>query len=230
MITVKLEGAQEMVKALERMRTKAVPFALRNALNVAAFETRTIWQREIKRTFVARNSFTERSVLVERASINKLTSVVGSIAPYMALQETGGTDSGRHGRKPIPGPVAAGQAPGSKRTRLVRARFKLGAINLAHPATKGDRKQRNAIAIATAKNAGKRLVLLERPSGGKGIFVLGGAAKRPSARLLWNVGKASVHIKGKHTLQQSLDAVKPKLEHMLMAAFVEQLQRFNVGK
>lgn len=230
MIKVELKGAKEMVAALKRMREKAVPYALKNTLNRAAFETRTIWQGEIKKTFVLRNTFTERSIRVEQASVNKLTSTVGSIAGYMATQEQGGTDSGRHGRKPIPGPVAAGQAAGSSRTRLVRARFKLGAINVAHPITRGDRHQRNAIAIATAKNAGKKLVLLERASGGKGIFVLGGGAKRPSARLLWNVAKASVHIRPEPTLQRSLAVVKPKLEGMLLAAIEQQMQRFNVGK
>lgn len=230
MIKVELKGAKEMVADLKKMREKAVPFAIKNALNTAAFETRRLWQAEVKSVFTSRNLFTVNSIRVEQATPTKLQATVGSVAPYMGLQETGGTDSGRHGRKPIAGPVAAGQAPGGKRTRLVRGRFKLPAINVAHPALHGNRKQRNAIAIAVAIKSGSKRAVLERPGGGKGLFILGGRAKAPTVRLLWNVSKSSVHIKAEPTLQRSLDAVKPKLEHMMEAALTQQMQRLGVRK
>lgn len=230
MIKVEIKGVKEMVADLKRLREKAVPIAMKNALNQAAFETRNIWQREIKSTFTNRNVFTQNSVRVDQATPSKLEARVGSVAPYMALQETGGTDSGRHGRKPIAGPVAAGQAAGSSRTRLVRSRFKLSAITVAHPALKGDRKQRNAIAIAVAFRSGSKRAVLERPGGGKGLFIIGGRPKAPTTRLLWNVSKASVHIKPQPTLQRSLDAVKPKLESMMQASLLQQMHRFNIGK
>src|SRR4051812_14546772 len=110
MITVKLEGAKEMLAALKRMREKALPHAMRNALNTAAFETRSIWQREIKGAFTNRNAFTERSVRVEQATPTKLVSKVGSVADYMGTQEEGGTVKGKSGHiKAIPSAVAAGQ-------------------------------------------------------------------------------------------------------------------------
>ncbi|HET7545162.1 MAG TPA: hypothetical protein VFK05_35095 [Polyangiaceae bacterium] len=229
MITVELKGAEKMVGDLAQMREKAVPYAIKNALNTAAFETRSIWQREIKSAFVNRNAFTQRSIFVEQATTAKLEARVGSQAPYMAVQETGGTVTGRSGRKPIPGPVAAGQAPGSHRTRLVRARFRLGAIQVAHPALSGDRKRRNAIAISTARKQGKSLVLLTRPNGGKGLFVIG-AGKTFAPRFLWNVSRSSVHVRAEPTLERSLAAVKPKLDHMMEASLNEQMQRFNIGK
>lgn len=230
MIKVELKGAKEMVADLKKMREKAVPFAIKNALNTVAFETRRLWQAEVKSVFTNRNLFTANSVRVEQATTSKLQATVGSVAPYMGLQETGGTDSGRHGRKPVAGPVAGGQAPGAKRTTLVRGRFKLPAINVAHPALTGTRRQRNAIAIAVAIKSGSKRAVLERPGGGKGLFIVGGRAKAPTTRLLWNVSKSSVHIKAQPTLERSIAAVKPKLEHIMEASLRQQMQRFGVGK
>ncbi len=229
MFTVKITGVKEMVRDLQKMREQAVPNALKNALNTAAFETRNIWQREIRSVFTNRNTYTANSIRVEQASTTKLEARVGSVADYMGKQETGGTVTGHSGRKPIPAPVAAGQSPGSNRTRLVRSRFKLGAVNVAHPSLRGDRKQRNAIAIAVARKHGKKMVLLERPSGGKGLFVLGGRAKAPTTRLLWNVSRSSVRVPAEPTLERSLAAVRPKLQHMLEAALLEQLRKHGIA-
>lgn len=230
MITVKLEGAKEMVSALKRMRTQAVPFALRNALNTAAFETRTIWQRQIRTAFTNRNAFTERSIRVEQASPTNLVAKVGSVADYMGTQEDGGTVKGKSGHKVIAAPGAAGQAAGGQRKRAVRARFYLGGINVAHPSLHGGRRQQNAIAIAVARKQGKNIVLLTRPGGRKGLFLIGGGKRALRTKLLYDVSKSSVKVPGSHTLQSSLAAVKPKLEHMLEASVKQQMQRFNVGR
>src|SRR6478736_4148381 len=156
MITVELKGDKRMVDDLAKMRAKAVPFAIRNALNTCAFEVRSIWQRDIKSTFTNRNTFTANSVRVEQ----------GSVAPWLRTQEDGGVVHANRRVVAIPGPSAAGQAAGSgKRTRLVAGRFKLGAVQVAHPALHGGRRQKNASAIAVARKQGKTVVLLTRPRG-----------------------------------------------------------------
>ena len=231
MITVELKGAKETIAALKRMREKAVPFALRNALNTAAFEARSIWQREIRGAFINRNAFTERSIRVEQASRGRLWSVVGSVAPWLKTQEEGGEVKGKVGHhKVIPRAAAAGQAAGSTRTRLVRGRFMLVAINLAHPSLHGGRRQKNAIAIAMARKQGKNIVLLTRPSGGKGMFVISGGKRALRTKMLYDVSRSSVHVHAEPTLQRALAAVKPKLEHMLAAAVQQQMQRYSVGR
>lgn len=229
MITVRFQGLNEAVRDLKRFREKALPFAMRNGLNTAAFEARRIWQAEIRADFTLRNNFTERSIQVEKAQLGRLYAKVGSTAPYMGKQEEGGTVSGKSGRKPIPAPVAAGLSPGSKRTKLVRSRFYLGAIKVQHPTLRGSRKQRNAIAMAVAKRAGQKAVLLERPSGGKGLFLLGGGKRKMTARLLWDVSRSSVHVKSQPTLGRTLMAIAPKLEHIYLASVVEQLQRHKIA-
>jgi poly-gamma-glutamate capsule biosynthesis protein CapA/YwtB (metallophosphatase superfamily) len=223
-----ITGAKEMVRDLAKMRLKAVPFALRNALNTAAFETRNIWQNEIRKTFVNRNKFTVGSIRVEQASTAKLVATVGSIADFMATQEDGGTVKGKSGHiKAVPTAAAAGQGRGT-RTKTVRGRFYLGAIQVAHPSLSGGRRQRNAIALAVARKQGKKLVMLTRPSGAKGLFLISGGKRKLKARLIWDMSRTSVHVDAQPTLERSVDAVKPKLDHMLQAAVQQQMQRIGV--
>ena len=228
MIKVELKGDKKMVADLAKMRKSAVPYAIRNALNVAAFETRAIWQREIRATFTLRNTFTVNSVRVEQASTSNLVSKVGSIADYMGTQEDGGTVKGKSGHiKAVP----TDKARGGANTARVRSRFYLQAIKVAHPALRGGRRQQNAIAVAIARKTGSKVALLIRPNGGKGLFLLGAGTKRKlNTRLLWDVSRGSVRVKPEHTLERAIAAVKPKLEHMMAASLTQQMQRFSVGK
>ena len=99
---------------------------------------------------------------------------------------------------------------------------------MQHPSLHGSRKQRNAIAIAVAQRAGQKVVLLERPSGGKGLFLLGGGKRSVTTRLLWDMSRGSVHVPAAPTLERTLAAMLPKLKHIHMASILQQLQRFNV--
>jgi hypothetical protein len=228
MVTVEFTGVKEMVAGLKKLRAQAVPYAVRNALNTQAFEARKQWVGFIERSFVNRNTFTQRSIQVVKASGLSawlMQSVVGSTAPYMGLQEDGGTSRGKGAHKAIPAPTAAGLAAGSQRTKLVRSRFYLGAINAQHPQLKGDRKQRNAIAIAVARKAGLKFAVLERPNGGKGLFLLGGRRGATTARLLWDMSRGSVQVPGSHTLERTLAHMLTQSERIYLDAIVQQLQR-----
>ncbi len=227
MITIEFHGLKELVRDLRTAREKALPYAIRNAVNTAAFEARKVWQGEIRRTFTNRNQFTERSIQVEKArglDPRRMRSFVGSTADYMDEQESGAVIRGKGKHKPIPGPVAAGLPPGVKRTKLVRAPNKLSAIKVAR-ARGSSVKQRWAIAISQARREGRKFVLLERPRGGKGLFRLGGGRKKSTVRLLWDLSRSSVRVRPEPTLERSLKAVEPKLGHMYEAALVEQMQR-----
>lgn len=230
--TVDIRGAKEMVRDLQKMRQKAVPYAIRNYLNTAAFETRRIWQAEIKTTFINRNTFTANSVRVDQAKgtdVATMQAVVGSVAPWLKTDEEGGVVHSKAGSHvAIPRSASAGQGAGGIRTKAVRGRFYLGAINLAHPVGHGGRRQQNAIAIAIARKTGKNLALLTKRNGGKGIFVIGGGKRSIRTRMLYDVSRSSVKVRSEPTLQRSLDAVKPKLESMLKAAVMQQFARMNL--
>jgi hypothetical protein len=237
MLTVRWQGLKKLERDLKETKAKAVPYAVRNLLNTAAFEARKVWQGHIKAEFTNRSPYTVRSIRVDKATgtnVDRMKSVTGSVADYMFEQEQGGVARGRSGKRPIPAPGAAGQTPGNRRTRIVRAGFKLGAINL--PSIKGSSpKQRNAVALALAIKHRQQFALLERPGGGRGIFrVIGGrrtwAKKRwrttqLKTRLLWDLSRSSARIPATHMLGRTLKAITPKLPHMGEVAFVEQLRR-----
>jgi hypothetical protein len=210
-------------------------------VNSMAYEARRLWVNEIRAEFTLRNQFTERAVFVSRASGkgSAIQASVGSPHDYMAFQEQGGESHNRGGLRGIPGPAAAGQAPGTVRTRVVRAGNKLGALKLAHPQLRGTKKQRNAIAIARAVKQGKKAALLERAKGGKAIFQLvggqrawrrrGGSMHRSlQFRLLWDFSRGSYHVPAHPTLGRALRALEPKVPSMIEAAVVDQFRRHRI--
>lgn len=229
MIDVKVD-ARKAVKDLRQFREKAIPYAVRNALNRSAFHARAEWKQEVRGAFTLRNAFTERSILVTRATgknVNGMVAFVGSTALYMDEQEHGATERGRGKHKPIPGPVAAGLAPGGKRTKMVRAGNKLSALHVPRPVGRNS-KQRNAVALAMARRRGERVVLLDRPNGGKGLFRLMGGKKKLQTRLLWDLSRGSVTIKPTPTLARTLARIQPRLAEIHRDAFVEQLKRHKI--
>jgi hypothetical protein len=240
MLTVELKGLDKLAKDLATAKRTAVPYAMKSALNATAFEARRIWQGEIRATFTLRNAYTERSIIAVKASGKgaAMQSSVGSFAEYMGDQEEGADVHGKSGRKGIPGSAAAGLAPGAKRTRAVRASNRLGALNVLHPTTHGSKKQRNAIAIAMAVRHGKKVALLERTRGGKGLFSITGGQRtwgkrkfrkrQLKLRMLWDFSRSSVHVPGSHTLVRTLNALTPRLVPMWEAAITDQLRRHHV--
>lgn len=240
-ISVEFRGIDELIDDLRKARKRAIPHGVRNALNTAAFQGRKDWQGVIRRTFTIRNQFTERSIRVVQAkgtNLDRMEAFLGSVAPYMGDQEGGATVRGRRRVKAIPGPVAAGQSPGGKRTKLVRAGAKLSAINIRRIRAKGP-KQRNAIAIAMAARKRQKFVKLTRPGGGQGLFSFKGGrrtwhkshgwrVKSLQLRLLWDVSRKSVRVPPSHTLERTLRMLEPRLPHIYTASIVEQLRRARV--
>jgi hypothetical protein len=223
---VDIRGAKELLRDLKNLRQKGVPFALRNALTTAAQEARSAWQGELRKTFTLRNQYTTRSILVVAATTKTLVARVGSTADYLAGQEVGK----RVGRKATPAPSAAGQAPGGKRTAVVRGRNAINKVAVDHPSgIRGNRVQRNAVRMSVARRAGHKFVLLERPGGkGKALFALSGGRRRIALRMLWAVGRGATTMHAAPTLQRALDAVTPKLDSILKAATLAELNRFNI--
>jgi predicted secreted protein len=227
-VEVELKDFEKLQRDLATFAKRSVPYATRTALTKSAFALREAWQGEIKRSFITRNRYTERSIRVEPAtSLNMATmqAATGSVAEYMGEQEFGG-----NARRAIPGSAAAGQKPGSKRTRLVRAGNKLGALHALKPSVKGkgSKKRRNAAAIAQAIAKGNKVALLERKKGGKGLFAVAGGKRKVRLRMLWDVSNRSFQVKPEPTLQRSLAHVRSKLEAIHYSELTKQLRRNRV--
>lgn len=231
MLTVEVRGLKKAIRDLRLFRDQAIPYAARSAVNATAFATQKEWREQIGRSMTLRNKFTTRSIQVVRASgldMRRMMSVVGSVASYMGVQESGGTVRGRSAHQPIPGPVAAGQAAGSKRTRIVMRGRRLSAIHVARAPSTGNARQRNAVAISMARRKGNRFALLERPGGGRGLFLLGTGKRKVTTRLVFDLSRSSVRVPPNPTLQHSLRAIEPRLPRLFLDAWVYQLRRHRV--
>jgi hypothetical protein len=227
MIKIDLSQFKKLAKDLDTVAKKAIPHATRNALNGAAFETRREWVGKVEKSMVLRNTFTTRSLQVSKATginMQVMEARVGSTAPYMGDREQGIMEKprGKHG-VPLPTPASAGQGS-SPRTRLVRRPNRLPSIQLtARPGRNA--RQRNAIAIRqAAKGTGYAFLELQRHAG---IYKVTGK-KRMRVRLIWDLSVRTIKPKPLPTLQQALDAIKPKLAGICERALVDQLKRAKV--
>lgn len=230
MIKVDFKGFDKLRKDLDKAAKKAFPHAARATLNAAAAETRKAWVNEVQRTMVTRNTFTTRSLQYDKATgTNVLTmqSKVGSTAPYMKQREEGETKTPRSGKSvPIPTSASAGQAPGSKRTRLVRSANKMRAINL--PTNRGrTRQQRNAIALQAARKGGK-FAFLETATGKRVIAKVTGGKRRMKVTTIWDLSARTVRVRPMPTLEKTLAAIGPRIPAMAESALLEQLRRHKV--
>ena len=212
---------KEMERRLTEVRRKAIPFATRKTLDDMAFFARTEAQKIITDKMVLRNRFTISSIRVDRAkgsNISTQRSVIGSIASYMDEQEYGGRKRGRGGAVAIPTAASAGQA--GRRTRLPRAAFKMGAIALRNGGRRrgANRKQQNAIAIATSKGGFAFLDLGNR----KGIFKID---KKGNPRMMHDLTRRSVTIPATKTILPASNKALDKRFDFYRRALEFQLSR-----
>ena len=202
---------------LERFRRQAIKFAMMNTVNDLAFESR----REVLKHFdmIERNTWTRRNIAIERASTRNLISAIGARdkvgdnngAPYLKTQEEGGVKTGKGEAGPhIPTTVASGEGRGVKpRMRQVRTRFRVTNAKLSGVRRKGkNRKQRNAIAIGTARRGGNRkMAILDLGSKGKGLFRIGGGKRNPKIDMLARFTTAPIVLKKRPWLWPNTDRV-----------------------
>lgn len=228
-------GLDRAERDLRLFRDRAIPFAVRNGLNDAAFAGRLLWQARMRRAFVLRNRWTLRSALVARASgldVGSMESELGSPHEYLEKQETGFTEPahGKHG-VPIPTSAAADQDGANPRTALVSPTRWRSAITLAKRPSAVSRQARNFAAMATAAKAGTRFVLLELSGNRFGIFEgIGGLGDDGDTklRMVWDMSRSSVRVDAHPTLDPALDALLPRLPAIQQRAVIKQLQRAKV--
>lgn len=228
-IRVDLRGFEKLSRDLKTFAKRGVPYAIRDALNGSAFAVQKEWKSGVRQSFTLRNRYTEQSIRVDKAkgtNVGSMQSVTGTIADYMDDQEFGASTTG-----PVPGPAAAGNAPGSnKRTRLTRSAFRFGGVGVSRPTAKplGKRRQ-NAIALAIAVRKGERFALLNRiTSKGKGIFEVKGGKRGAKTKLIWSLKKGSMKVKPTPTLTKALAMSTGHMNKAINDAFIGQLKRNRV--
>lgn len=226
-ILVTVEDARAFERKLAGMTTRAIPHAVRDALNELAFVARSEWVEVIGARFTLRNRFTERSLRVTKArgtKMDSMQSVVGSTADYMLDQEQGAKKGkrGKHGLA-IPTPAAAGQSPkASKRTRQIRRGYYLGAMRVVDR-VQGTQRAKNAAAIAMAKRTGG-IAYLETERH-KGLYRIMGSKKRPKPRMIYSLNESSVTIQPNKTLASALIEANARAPAISIAAMQRQIDR-----
>lgn len=231
LLVVDTREIQGLVRQLETFSSKALPYAIRDSLNRSALAAKNVWAEEIRSSMILRNRWTLGSLRVERATgmdPRRMVSVVGSMARYMGVQESGGrkTKHGKHGVA-IPTRTASGEGRGSgPRQRLVRGPMKLSTIQVQR-GTGASRKQRNAVSIRRALASGKRFVYLELEAS-KGLFRISGGKRSPRLDMVWETRRPAVMIPRNPTLERTLTRLGPHLPAIHLGALREQAARHRL--
>jgi len=220
---------------LKAFAHRALPFATKNTLNTAAFQARTLIQRDIDVKLISRNRFTKQSIRVEQARtlvIPRQAAIVGSIAPYMEDQEFGAVkvSKGKQG-VPIATSYAAGQGQDVQpRTRLPRKANTMATIQLRRRRRKGSsRKQRNLIAIKDAATTGRKYVFLDLGRR-QGIFKVTGSKRLPKIKMVWDMTRRSVVIPKNPIIKPAFDTVVQRIPTIYRDSIIFQLKRQGLFK
>lgn len=222
---------------LKAFAHKALPFATKSTLNMAAFDARKESRAIIADKMVERNKFTRQSIRVDQAktlNMRRQMSVVGSIADYMADQEFGGTraSKGKHGVA-IATSHSAGQREQQPRTRLPRKPNKLANIRLKHgKRTAANKRQRTLFAIQDAVTTGNRTIFLDlgrtkgifRVVGGRKNFKRGGP-KGAKLRMLHDMSDKTVRIPRNPWLAPATKRTEKKIPSFYRESITFQLKR-----
>lgn len=215
---------------LKGLYAKSLPFAVRQAVDKTAFEARKEWVRNAGEAFTLRNTWTTRNMIVRKASrserdVGKIVAIVGTPLEYLAQQEEGftRTKKGKYG-VPIPTPIAAGQAEGAQRTKLVRRRHYMGAMALRRRVA-GGRDRKNVVSVIMALKTGTRLAFMDLRGGRRGIFRVNGSKKKWELKMVWDLSNPSVRVPAHPTLGPASDTAGRRLPRYLETTMQQQIAR-----
>jgi len=228
MFRIDTKDLDRFARDLDHFAKKSLPHASRNAINSGAFQLRREWIKEQDRRFIVRNSWTARSIRIEKArgtNVRQMEALVGSTEQYLADREFGETKS-PHGKHGVPIPTLA--ARGGSEKRLIRKPNRMHNIRLTDRASNArSRRQRNAIAIRQAVASKQKYVFLELEET-KGIFRIMGGKRKPKLRMVWDLSEPSVSVEPMPTLGPALDELEPMMAPIYLQELIQQAKRNRV--
>lgn len=222
---------RQLEKDLQTFARKALPYATRELLNRAAFETRKRAQQNIREQMVLRNKHTERSVRVEKVkglNIGSMRAVVGSDADYMYRQEFGGAAP----KEPIPTSYSAGQHRAKPRTKMPRKVNQMQQIQLKR---RGKPRQTDfQRALAAAQEGDKYVFISGRTGIARGIYRVWGRERKKKQyrgvrlRMVWSIRRTRTRTPENPWLRPATDATTREMPGWYEQALRYQLQRHGV--
>lgn len=232
MIKADTRQLRQYERDLAAFNRRGMPFATQEAINTAAFETRKTALKVVDQRMVERNTWTRRSIQVEKSrtlNVDKQASHIGSTQEYMETQETGGikTRKGKHG-SPIPTSYSSGEGEGAQpRKRLPKRANKIQNILLAK--RKGrykNTRQRNIAIVKMAAEQGIPHVFLRYGAGKRGIFeVKGDDSGVDSVKMIHDLSRPVVNIPATRWLSSSSKINARRMPQYYRRALQNQLKR-----
>ncbi len=219
---------------LKRLSRRSIPFATKNTVNTAAFETQKVSRLSLSKELILRNPFTLRSVQVEQTrtlNMSRQAAFVGSVADYMEKQEFGAVKASRGSEGVnIPTGYSAGQRGQTVRTRLPRKPNAVKNIRLSSGRVKAkNRRQKNLILVMQAANSSNKFIFMDLGRR-KGIFKVVGGKRSPKVRMVHDLTRRTVRIPRKPWLLPATDKVIPMMSRFYRDSLQFQLKRLRTYK
>lgn len=214
---VKSKDLKKLELVLGDISKNSLRFAQSKTMNSIAFAAQQVSKQAIKNEFINRNTWTQRTIVVEKGNKSNITARMGSTQDYMETQESGGFEkSSRKFGVVVPQPLASGETS-SPRKKTVRPRNKLNKIKIA----KGGKSNGWGNVYAQAR-AGAKVVFLEndnrrnKRTDSSGFFTVKRGKKfkgRQSFKFekLYDLSNKQIKINSKPWLEPSVDRVTPWL-------------------
>lgn len=237
--------ADEVIKltvTLEKLNRSALPSAVRNTLNNAAFETKQQIPIEGSKRFITRNKgFLKAFSTVDKASgfdIDKMRATAGinssrgeRVADGLVAQEFGGS---LHTSRLVPHDEARTSKSHRKRLRKKNWLSKVNAHNAsgAFKSHKGTRNSKFVAAVMSTAKRGKKHMILE--SGGRGMLyeIKSLKSSRSTGRLSFKLDKlfylkrsSEANVSGRGFIRASKDAASKKLPEFYKSNAEYQLKK-----
>lgn len=212
---------------LDKFNRTGIKYAARNTLNDLAFNTSAKAKEFVKDDFINKNTFTVRSIQVNKAvfvSIDSMFSEVGSTQEYMTKQEEGGKVKPRKGAKSLALATSfAANQTGNRRTRLVTRSNLLSKIVLRDKNKfRGitNQKQRSVATIINAKRNKYKHFYLDLGKS-EGIFKL----KNNKLRMVYNFAIKDATVNATNWLSKPTKAVEKQALEFYNVHLKKQIDR-----
>lgn len=223
MFGIQTSDIRNLERQLNTLERQSMPYVTRRALNDTAFDAMNVIKANINANMVTRNTWTERSIRVEksgRGAISSQKAIVGSTADYMEDQEFGGTKQGQS----IPTSYSAGQS-GNSRTRVPRKANRITNISLAtrYAARGTSNKQRNFLAVRSRE----KFIYMDLGHC-RGIFRVTGSKKTPKINMVQDLTRSSTPIPKNPTIGPGFEEALTRLPAYYADALRFQLDRLGL--
>ena len=245
MFRIKMDEApiEVLENELNKFGERTFPHAVRDYLNITAFEASKEAKETANMVFTMRNQYTTRSIRYERAmglNIQAMKSAVGSVQEYMREQEEGFTrrGQGKHGVA-IPTSYSAGQDGSIPRTKMIKRKFWLSRLKVSEDIREkySNTKQSVLRRVQEAVESNTRIIFLgirgvKNYRYKKGFYrVVGGRkVKRgwptgAKLRLLYEVERSSVRTDPHKWLEPTVAIIMKRQDEYYRRALIRQIER-----